>query len=337
MVTIRAVADHAGVSVGTVSNVLNRPSYVNPGTRARVQEAIDKLGFVPTQFRRQFRPGRERVLGCVIADLSNPFFVDVALGVEAGASARGAGVVLCNSNEDAQREEYNLDILVQLRVHGILVAPVEDENPRLEELRRKGVPLVFLDRLDPRQEISTVTVDHVLGGRFAGRHIAELGHRRIAFLSGPEGSHLVSDRFTGFTGALEAAGIARSTVQVLHSGGWATEDGERAAGEFLAFPAEHRPTAIFSANDMLAKGFLRVVQAAGIKIPQDLSIVGYDDLEWTADLAVPLTTVRQPRAELGRIATELLIATIDASGDDIQRVVLSPEIIVRSSTAPPAR
>lgn len=334
MVTIRAVADHAGVSVGTVSNVLNRPSYVTPATRDRVLAAIDELGFVPTQHRRQFRPGRERVLGCVMVDLGNPFFVDVALAIEEAAAKRGAGVVICHSGESPQHEEHNLDVLIQLRVHGILVAPVEEENPRLDELRQKGVPLVFLDRLDPRQEISTVTVDQIAGGRLAAEHLLRLGHRKLAFVSGPDTSHLVRDRLSGFRAAGADWGIDPDAVQVLEGGTWTDPNGGDYAGtSFLALKEHTRPTAVFCANDTLARGFIRRLQAEGLRVPRDVSVVGYDDVEWAVDLPVPLTTVRQPRAELGWRATDLIMAAIDDPSAPTERVILQPELVVRETTS----
>jgi LacI family transcriptional regulator len=335
VVTIRAVAERAGVSVGTVSNVLNRPSYVTPETRTRVLEAIEELGFVPTNYRRQFRPGRERVIGCVMVDLANPFFVDVALGVEEAATKRGAGVVICHSNEEVVREEQNLDLLIQLRVHGIIVAPVEDENPRLDELRHKGVPLVYLDRLDPHHEISSVLVNHLEGGRLAARHLVGLGHRRLAFVAGPERSHLVRDRLAGFREVAAEAGIPDDAITVFSADRWTSEAGARSAAEFLALPPPERPTAVFCANDMLARGLMRACEAAGVSVPRDVSIVGYDDLQWAADLPVPLTTVGQPRAELGRVAARLLMNAIDDPQATIERALLQPNLVVRQSTTSP--
>lgn len=336
MVTIRAVAEHAGVSVGTVSNVLNRPSYVTPETRERVLEAIDALGFVPTQHRRQYRPGRERVLGCVLVDLANPFFVDIALGIEAEATKHGAGVVICTSGEQIRREEHNLDILIQLRVHGIIVAPVEDENPRLDELLEKGVPLVYLDRLHPKHLITSVMVDHVKGGRLAAEHLIGQGHRRLAYVAGPQRSHLVGDRLAGFSKVAQDHGITSGEIAIFSANSWTPDAGARAASEFLALPADERPTAVFCANDMLARGFIRTCLANGVAIPKDVSIIGYDNLQLAADLPVALTTVGQPRDELGRAATRLMLRSIENPNAEVKRKILQPELVVRDSTAAPA-
>ncbi len=335
MPTIRAVAERAQVSVGTVSNVLNRPSYVSPETRERVLDAMRELEFVPTEDRRRFRPGRERVLGCVVVDLANSFFVDVALGVEAEARRQGAGVVLCNSGDSVRHEEHNLDLLIQMRVHGIIVAPIEDSNPRLVALREKGIPLVFLDRQDPINELGSVRVDHVEGGRLAARHLLELGHRRLAVVGGPERSHLVQERLKGFREEAAGAGLPARDVELLEWGTWTEDGGERAARALLRRDPARRATGVFCCNDLIARGFIGTMADEGIQVPSDVSVVGYDDLDWAAHLATPLTTVQQPREQLGREATEMLMRAIDDPRAPVERRTLSPRLIVRSTTASP--
>ncbi len=184
MVTIRDVARVAGVSAGTVSNVLNRPSYVNAATRQRVRDAMVALDFHPTRSARQFRPGRERTLGLVMADMGNPFFVDVALAADAEARRLGVGVVIVTNGEDVLRERQNLDLLVQQRVHGIIISPVEESSPGLERLVRAGIPLVYVDRISGDQPCCWVTTDNRAGGRLAAEHLLGLGHRRLAFVGG---------------------------------------------------------------------------------------------------------------------------------------------------------
>lgn len=331
MANIRDVARTAGVSAGTVSNVLNRPSYVSTEIRERVQRAIDELGFVPTAYARQYRAGRQRVLGFAIVDLANPFFVDVALGAEAEAKRHGVGIVLSDNGEDPEREQQNLDLLVQLRVHGMIVSPVHEETPRLDALRARGIPIVYLDRIVASAENSFVIVDHLAGGRLAGRHLAGLGHRRLGFVGDPGYSRLVSERLRGFREGAAEAGASADDIEILPAASWTSPAGAEAATALLRRDPRRRPTGVFCANDMLAKGVLQACRSAGVDVPGQLSLVGYDDLEWAADLAVPLTTVRQPRAGLGAAAVELLLELMDDPGTARHRV-LDPELVVREST-----
>jgi LacI family transcriptional regulator len=335
MATIDDVAQLAGVSAGTVSNVLNRPSYVKPETRARVLKAIEELEFVPAAYARRYRPGRERVLGLAIVDFRLPYFVDVALGAETEAKAQGIGVVMCNNGDDVEREQQNLDLLIQLRVQGIIVTPVSINTPHLSVLRDRGIPIVYLDRIDPKEPCSSVSVDHVEGGRIAARHLTSLGHRRLVFVGDPEFTHLFRDRLVGFREGAAKAGLPEDAVEVLATPDWTTQDGSDAAAAFLARSAGDRATGVFCGTDFLAKGFIQASQAGGLSIPGDLSVVGFDDMDWTAEFAVPLTTVRQPRPELGANAVRLLQRIIDQPGRPIEHIVLEPELVVRESTASP--
>lgn len=328
MPTIRDVARHAGVSAGTVSNVLNRPAYVAPEKRRRVLEAIAELGYVPDSSARQFRPGRQRTLGMVVVDLGNPFFVDVALGAESMAREAGAAFVVCNSGEDAQREEYNLDMLVQQRVHGVMITPVHEQNPRLGALLERGAPVVFLDRVAPDRSCCSVVTNDVHGGRLAGRHLVEQGHRHIGFVGDPESSRQMADRFEGFS---EAIGNVR--CEMVTASDFKLEAG-RAAGRAVAEMApSDRPTALFCVNDLLAIGALQELTRHGIRVPEDVAIVGYDDLVWAGAAAVPISSVRQPRDQLGRTATRLVLAEIDEGAlHQHEHVVFQPELVVRASS-----
>lgn len=328
MPTIRDVAKRAGVSAGTVSNVLNRPSYVNAEKRKRVLDAIRELGYVPDESSRQFRPGRGRTLGMVVVDLGNPFFVDVALGAEAKARESGAALVVCHSGEDALREEYNLDVLVQQRVQGVMITPVHEQNPRLGALLERGVPVVFVDRVSPNRNCCSVATNDVHGGRLAGEHLAAKGHERMAFVGDPSMSRQIADRYEGF---LQAVGESRCELIVARS--WRMEHGRQAGRELAARAPSDRPTAIFCANDMLAIGLHQEVIRGGLRVPEDLAIVGYDDLIWAGAAAVPLSSVRQPRARLGETATRLVLAEIEEGPKhQHEHVLFQPELVVRASS-----
>jgi len=330
---IRDVARHAGVSAGTVSNVLNRPSYVNAETRQRVMDAIDALDFIPHKASRQFRPGRERTLGLALADMGNPFFVDVALGAESAAKELGVGVVIVHNGEDVSREEQNLDLLVQQRVHGIMITPVDERNPRLEQLVERGVPLVYVDRISGDRPCCWLATDDLKGGRLAGEHLIEAGHRRIAFAGDSEISRQVAERLQGLRDAVAAAGLPDSAVEVLPASSWNIREG-RAVGLMLADRSpEDRPTAVFCANDMLALGLLQELVLHGVRVPNDIAIVGFDDLDWASTSAVPLSSVRQPRELLGRTAVRMILDEIEQGAAHVhEHVIFPPELIVRDSS-----
>jgi LacI family transcriptional regulator len=347
---IKEVAQLARVSVGTVSNVLNRPEIVSPATRERVFNAIRELGFVRNEVARHLRVGRSRTVGLVVLDVANPFFADVAQGAEALADEHDTMVVLCNSASDPARELRHLDQLEQQRVMGILITPVEAANPRLAELAARGTPVVLVDSPATGLQCS-VAVDDRLGGQIAGAHLIERGHRRIAFVGGPQSIKQVADRYAGIMGAVTEAGGAKVAAAPgrRRSGGAEADDQVRlsvslmpalsvaygrTAGEQLAgLPPEERPTAAFCANDLLALGFLQAMARRGLRVPQDMAIVGYDDIEFAGAAAVPLSSVRQPREVLGRTAIDLLLEEVAAPEHHRHRqVIFQPDLVVRESS-----
>ncbi|HET6259689.1 MAG TPA: LacI family DNA-binding transcriptional regulator [Pseudonocardia sp.] len=327
---MKNVAAHAGVSLGTVSNVLNRPEMVSERTRRRVQSSIDALGFVRNDSARQLRGGTSRTLAYVVLDASNPFFTDVAMGVQEGADAAGLAVYLCNSGENSDRQAAYLDLLEQQRVEGVLITPVHAEDPRIAALAARGTPVVLVDRASG-PGLCSVTVDDVLGGDLAVTHLLDTGHRRIAFVGGPRAIGQVADRIAGAEQAISRAGAG--TLTILDTAALNVAEGRRAGERLAGLPSAHRPTAPFCANDLLALGLLQQMVRLGLRVPDDLAIVGYDDIEFAEAAAVPLTSVSQPRHLLGRTAAELLLS--EARGDgahDHQQLVFAPELVVRAST-----
>jgi LacI family transcriptional regulator len=330
---IRDVAAAAGVSVGTVSNVLNRPQAVAPATRARVEQAIAALGFVRNEPARQLRAGRSRTFGLVVLDVANPFFTDVARGVEEAVAAEGLAVILCDSAERADREHRYLDLLEEQRVQGVLITPVEGVGTRLRQLRQRGTPVVLVDRWASTRSFCSVSVDDVAGGGLAGAHLAGQGHRRIAFVGGPFRFKQVADRHEGARQALASAGLPEPALVLVETPALNVASGRAAGARIAELPAGRRPTAAFCANDLLALGVLQEMTRRQLRVPQDLAIVGYDDIDFAAAAAVPLSSVRQPRGELGRAAAELLIE--ESSGDPRHRhrqLVFQPELAVRASS-----
>ncbi|BCB87200.1 LacI family DNA-binding transcriptional regulator [Phytohabitans suffuscus] len=333
LVSIRDVANHAGVSVGTVSNVLNRPDIVASATRARVLAAITELGFVPNDAARQLRRGRGRTLGLVVLDVANPFFTDVAKGVEDTTGAAGMAVIFCNSDGDLTKENAYLDLLEEQRVQGVLITPIDDASARLHRLRDRGVRVVLLDRRSPEAGVCSVSVDDRLGGELAMRHLVESGHRRIAFVGGPHRLEQVRDRYDGALQALTGAGLGEDNLRRYETPALTVAAGRDAAARILGQPRRTRATAVFCANDLLALGTLQVLTRQHIRVPDDIALVGYDDIDFAAAAAVPLTSVRQPRQRLGQTAAGLLLEEANRPETHRhQQVVFEPELVVRESS-----
>jgi LacI family transcriptional regulator len=329
-VSVKQVAARAGVSLGTVSNVLNRPDSVAPGTRQRVLDAIAELGFVRNEAARALRAGRSRSLGLVVLDVSNPFFTDVAAGVEAVADAHGMTIALCNSGDSREREGRHLAHLAEQRVQGVLITPVETDDRHLSQLIDRGIPVVLVDREARRRTRCSVAVDDVEGGRLVAAHLSAQGHRRLAFVGGPVDLQQVADRRRGFADGLALVG---ASPEVVPTEALSLASGVEAGERILAAPRSRRPTAVFCANDLLALGVLQVLIMNAVRVPEDVALVGYDDISFAAAAAVPLTSVRQPRDLLGRTAAELLLEEIEKpEGHRHNQVQFSPELVVRAST-----
>jgi LacI family transcriptional regulator len=329
---VKDVAAAAGVSLGTVSNVLNRPERVSPATRARVEAAMADLGFVRNESARQLRAGRSRTLAYVMLDGTNPFFTDVAQGVEEAAEAADLSLFTCNSDNRPERELSYLSRLEQQRVQGILVTPVDPDAPALDELPLRGTPLVIVDRTRSADTHCSVAVDDVLGGELAVDHLLEMGHDRIAFVGGPDTIGQVRDRWQGALRAVEKAGLGAGRLTLVDTRALTVAEGRNAGERVAGLPAPTRPTAALCANDLLALGLLQQCVGLRVRVPEDLAIVGYDDIEFAAAAAVPLTSVRQPRRQLGKTAAELLLDESENPHHRHRQVLFTPELVVRAST-----
>jgi len=335
-VSMKDVAALAGVSLGTVSNVLNSPGLVSDPTRERVEVAIAKLGWIPSEPARQLRAGKSRSVGMVVMDIGNPFFTDVVAGAEDAVHERGYTVQVGNSAQDSQREKAQLLLFTQQRVRGVLVAPISGLEESMRQVRSRGIPVVMLDRAGNSLDFCTVSVDDVEGGRMAIDHLLEHGHRTIAVVGGPGKHQQVRDRRLG---AELAVSRLNGTVQLLivSTPQLDVHSGVTAAEQLALLPPGERPTAVFAANDLLAIGMLQGFVTAGLKVPEDMAIIGYDDIEFASAAAVPLSSIRQPRRHLGRRAAELLFDEIDANDSETshehQQVSFRPELVVRRSSA----
>jgi len=333
-VSMKDVAALAGVSVGTVSNVLNSPDLVAEQTRLRVEAAIEKLGWVRNETARQLRAGDSRSIGMVVMDIANPFFADVVRGAEEFLYQKGYSVYIGNSDQRLDREATLLDHFQQHRVRGVLFASIGASVERAARLRQRGIPVVLVDRAAGAADFCSVGMDDIEGGRLATAHLLSQGHRRLAVIGGPGDLTQVRDRRRGANFALQAAPEASLLVisTELLDVAW----GRRAADDLLLLPERERPTAVFALNDLLAIGLLQGLTLAGVRVPEEIAIVGYDDISFAAAAAVPLSSVRQPRAELGALAAELLfeeIRTAESSEHHEHRGVrMTPELVVRQSS-----
>ena len=329
---MREVAAAAAVSVGTVSNVLNSPEKVAPATVARVLAAIDELGFVRNDAARQLKAGRSRSVGLVVLDVGNPFFTDIARAAEHRASQHNLTVLLGTSDEDRGRERAYLDAFDQQRVFGLMVSPIGDDLDRLRTLQNRGTPVVLVDRDGSGTPFDSVAVDDVAGARLAVGHLCQTGRRRIAFVSGPTELRQVRDRLRGAQEAI--AEVPGAALEVIDTPALTVLAG-RAAGERLRDrPPARRPDAVFCANDLLAIGVLQALTLmAGIRVPDDMALIGYDDIDFASSAVVPLTSVRQPTRAIGATAIDLLLAAAEHDGaHQPENVVFQPELVTRDST-----
>ncbi len=330
--SVKDVAAAAGVSLGTVSNVLNRPDRVSPDTRERVLKAMADLGFVRNESARQLRAGSSRTLAYVMLDASNPFFTDVAAGIDTAAESVDLSLVLCNSRNSPAREQAHLALLEQQRVQGVLITPVDPDSPTLDELARRGTPVVVVDRTRADQSFCSVAVDDVLGGRLAIEHLVDRGHTRVAYVAGPPELGQVRDRWQGAREAWAAAGLPPEDLVQVSIAALTVAEGREAGQRLAGIPGKRRPTAAFCANDLVALGLLQQAIGSGVRVPDDLAIVGYDDIDFAAAAAVPLTSVRQPRQELGLTAAELVLDEAANPDHEHRQVLFTPELVARAST-----
>lgn len=335
MTTISDVARRAGVSAMTVSRVINRSGPTSDAARRRVEEAIAELGYVPNAVARHLRSKRSKTIALVITDITNPFFTRIARGVEDVAAKRGFGVLFCNTDESEAEEIGYVSMLMERQIDGVILVPARLAGRSLRLLRARRIPLVVLDRRVRAREVDVVRSDSESGAHQLVRHLVSLGHRRIAALVGPSDVSTSIDRMTGYRLGLAEAGVEPDPDLIRH-GRYSEEAGTAMAREVLALPSP--PTAIFAGSNFIAAGALIALRGAGLRVPDDMSVVAFDDLpaDWLADSF--LTAAVQPAYELGRRSAEILLDRL--AGDDGQparEIVLPVEMVIRCSTGPPRR
>jgi LacI family transcriptional regulator/LacI family repressor for deo operon, udp, cdd, tsx, nupC, and nupG len=330
MARLQDVARIAQVSISTVSRVINEPELVNEATRGRVQKAIDELGYLPSRVARRLRGegGEAKLIGLVIPDIQNPFFADLARGVEDVAERHGYLVFLGNSDEDAAKEKRYLDVMRAEAVDGIIVPPSSETDEAVLDLVRRKLPVVCVDRRLLRGKVDTILVDNVRGAYEAMEHLIGLGHRRIGFIEGLPQLSTSRERLRGYRQALEEQGIPFD-ASLVRQGDSRQGSGRELTRELLELP--ERPSALLVGNNLMTLGALEMIHQKGLRIPEEVAIVGYDDMPWALALNPPLTAVRQPGDEVGRRAMELLLQRIREPQRSVSLVMMQPELVVRKS------
>ncbi len=329
MTTIRDVAARAGVSLTTVSHVINNTRFVSDETKARIVEAMHELQYRPNVLARSLRSGKTYTIGLIMPDSENPFFSAVGREVEAKAFELGYSVILCNTERDAERQSFYVEVLRNKQVDGVIIIPTGDEISGISFLIEQSIPVVVIDRWLPDLSIDAVLTDNHLGGYQATKHLIDLGHRRIACIGAPAALTPAGDRLSGYRKALKESGIEEDPDLVL-LGDYHAKSGSEAMTRLLALASP--PTAVFAGNDLMAIGAMRAVLDAGLSVPQDVAVVGFDAIELARYTNPTLTTIAQPVGDIGSQAAALLIERIDDKTRAPRRPVLSTRLIVRQST-----
>lgn len=339
-ITIKDVADAAGVSSATVSNVINDKGKVSESTRRIVLDAIEQLNYRPNASAQRRYQHASKTIGLVVKEIHNPYFADVIVGAQAAAESNGYELIVASSEGRRETEDRVVDVFIAKDVTGIVINPLLDDETDLShlfEIKRRNIPLILLERVHGLRA-NLIDVDNVAASCEAVRYLIDLGHERIVHFTGPEYSMHSSERIEGFRQAFFEAQLVFSKDFIVPAGA-RLEDGYRTGLRYFEnISAERVPTAVTCYNDLVAIGLMRVLRERGVRVPEDVSIIGFDGIMLGEYAATPLTTMRVPMKEMGRRAVELLIQQVDSGGDHaLQQVILKAELTVRSSTAPPIR
>jgi LacI family transcriptional regulator len=330
MPTIKDVAKKAGVSYATVSRALNNHPEINEETRKKIVKISSEMGYQPNAIAQGLVKKETKTIGLLIPDITNPFFPEVARGVEDAANMEGYSVFLCNTNWSEEQEERYLEVLMQKQVDGIIIGPSSERTSHIKKVFHLGIkPAVFISRIDYSNSTS-ILIDNINGARIAVEHLINKGHQKIAFIGGLKDAYSNQDRLLGYKNALEVNGIPINQEYILN-GDFKRESGHHTTQKVLQ--ANPRPTAIFAANDMLALGAIQAIKEEGLAIPGDISVVGFDDIGFAALPEIQLTTIAQPKYDMGRLAFLTLLDQMKG-GDGVinKRILLNPELIVRKTS-----
>jgi DNA-binding LacI/PurR family transcriptional regulator len=335
-VSIKDIAKAAGVSHSTVSRALSDSPLVSDETKARIQRLADEMGYSPDSLARSLVTRQTYTVGVVVTTIADPFIAQVVQGIEATAQDHGYTVILCNSGAVPEREIAAVETLRSKRVDGVIVTSSRIGALYLEHLERIGVPIVLINNHNEGsgRYTFTVTVDNKHGGRLATQHLIDLGHRRIAYVTAPADHSSDADRMTGYRQALSQAELELNPAWILPGNGRA-DGGERALEALRGLEA--LPSAVFCYNDMTAVGLVTAARRVGLSVPRDLAVVGFDDIPFATYCHPPLTTIAQPKIEMGQLAMRMALSLLsigDESTDEeeLSNIVVQGKLIVRAST-----
>jgi DNA-binding LacI/PurR family transcriptional regulator len=330
-VTIYEIAHSLGVAVSTVSRALHNDKRISYETIAKVKNAAAQMGYLPNSAARSLRTGKSNTIGLIVRDINDEWCASMMPAIEKNCAKQGMGLLLCNVENTPEKEEFYLQILRQRRVEGIIILtpvyPTQDPYIKYSKL----IPLVLIDLFTENPQISAVSVDHQMGAYMSARHLIELGHREISFLLGPLNLSSTNAYIAGYKKAIEESGLVWKKDHIFSGQQTHAEDGEIAFNYF--WELKPKPTAIASGSDLMAIGAMRAAQKNGVKIPRDLSIIGYDDIPLSSLVNPPLTTVMQDREALGEKAMQLLFTEMNSDTQNHQMLIIPPKIILRESTS----
>lgn len=332
MPTMREVAEKAEVSITTVSHVINKTRPVSDELSARVLESMDLLGYQPNLLARSLRLGETKTIGVILPDSANPFFAEVARGIEDTGFEEGYSVIICNSDNNQDKEKLYIDVLYEKQVDGIIFVSTGESTKLLSDSREQKKPFVIVDRMMPGINSDSVMTDNEKGGYLATSHLIQLGHRKISCIRGPSGISPSANRFTGYCRALEEHKIPLDETFIL-DGDFHFQSGYTNTLDLLKL--DNPPTAIFALNDLMAVGAIAAAQKIGKNVPTDISIIGFDDIDLAAYVHPPLTTISQPKYEIGVMATNLLLDRIQDNNRQPRSRTLDIKLLIRESTASP--
>ncbi len=334
-VTIHDVANEAGYSITVVSHALNDNPRINKVTREKIKAVAEKLGYRPNVFARSFALQRSELIGVVVPDIIVSFFPEIIRGIKDRALRDGYDLILATSDGQEEKERSAIQFLKQRQVDGLLIAPCHGEKNRecYQRLVRENFPLVFMDRFLPGLNVASVVTDNIEGGYLATKYLLELGHRRIGFACTDFTGSTTAERIEGYVRALKECGLPREEDLIktspYNSGGDVYRVDTDVIKSYLEM--KNRPTAIFAVNDTMAVGVMKVLRDLGVKVPEEMSLIGYDNLAISKYLPVTLTTVSQPELEIGKTAAEILLENIKTGNGIIKQTRFKPELIVRDS------
>ena len=338
--TIKDIAREANVSYATVSRALNHKYGVHPKTKELIFRIAKQLNYTPNAIARGLVTRQTQTIGLILPDITNPFYPEVARGVEEGAQEQGYSVFLCNTNWEPKREAEYIHLLSEKRVDGLVLASISNSAEEVERELPDDIEVVYVSNVPRNTERSYVEIDNIRGGFIATKHLIDAGFERIGFIGAVEGSFTVDERLEGFRMAFERSGIPVEE-RYVHLGHFRQETGYRVVREMIE--SGDYPRAVFAENDLIALGVIQGVRDAGLEVPRDVAVVGFDDIPFASFQDVQLTTVYQPKYELGKLGARILVEQIamslagdgEPSGRHSRRIILEPELIVRGSTVVP--